>query len=214
MKKLKVALLLICTNITVILIILSACTGYTTIGIENYPTIYDDFEINWFLVPEGILDKTQNGIITDFPYESAYYYAHEGNMFTIKGEASVTILSIVYDEENYSQAKQYMLENTDYSKEVHYSYNKYEFYENLALPRHKRELVENGKNDFGLNYFNMICYNDFRQTLIFLGFHHSLNEPNEIYEQQGWGGFLKKYFPQYDFDTGAPVESYSSTSSN
>lgn len=226
MKKIKLAILLPVCIITFILVVITlvfgviffvlklTSTGYTTIGLENYPTIYDAFEINQFLVPKGIMFRSQHEIRTDFPYESAYYYAYEGNLFSFKGEASVTILSIVYDEETYLDAKQYMFDNTDYAVYVHYSYNGYEFFENIALPRDHRILNENGKNSFGLGWFNMICYNDSRQTLIFLGFHLSSNEPDEVYTQQGWGVFLKEYFPQYNFDAGAPVESCSSTSSN
>jgi hypothetical protein len=92
-----------------------------------------------------------------------------------------------------------MLANTDYTEKVHYTYNGYEFYENLKRPREKGELDGNGMNTSGLNSCHFICYNDSKQTLVFTGL-IQISKDDETCSQEDWGAFLKKYFPYYDFD--------------
>jgi hypothetical protein len=174
--------------------LVSCSDAITVTGLENYPCGDDDFEINTFLIPENMLNE--------YPYLEGDFYYYLEDTWHLKDEATVSILYLRYSEEVYPEAKEYMLNNTDYTEEVHYTYNGYEFYENLFFPKFFNRLDENGKNIWPYNWFNMVSYNDQNNTLVFLGFYygHFVDDVGELVQEQGWGAFLKKYFPYYDFD--------------
>lgn len=156
---------------------------YTVQGIGSH--VSDEFNVvYWYLLPPEIETK--------YLYNDGDFYYYDNIM---KGGFCIEYLR--YNEEIYFEAKEYMLSHTDYTEEVHYSYNGYEFYENLKRPRENGELDENGMNTWGLYNCHFICYNDSKYTLVFTWV---MQNDAKTCSQDDWGAFLKKYFPYYDFD--------------
>jgi hypothetical protein len=170
----------------------------TTKGLSNYQKYQNDsgvnvYQINIHLIPENML--------SEYSYLNGDYYYHIDPRLHIQESPAVSILYLKYSDEVYSEAKEYMLENTDYTEEIHYTYNGYEFYENLTMPKAFGHLDQYGNNKYSYNWFNMISYNDQNNTLVFLGFcHYRKNYLKEMVQTQGWGAVLKEYFSYYDFD--------------
>jgi hypothetical protein len=177
---------------------LASCTGELTVtGLENYPPPYDDYEINMCLIPQNMLNE--------YSYLEGDYFNYDYGIPALFSEPptnpNICILYLRYSEEVYPEAKEYMLNNTDYTKEVHYTYNGYEFYENMTMPKVVGNLDENGQNEYKYRWFNMISYNDQNRTLVFLGFYRWKDYDLEtMVQEQGWGAVLKEYFSYYDFD--------------
>ncbi len=190
MKKKKFKLLL--APVLLLTMLLTSCQGYLTSGLGEYPW-YDDVELYKFLTPKNFTDE--------FSYIDGDYYAYESAPLEFDRD-TVAILYLQYEEEVYVQAKQYMLDNTDYNEEEYNEYNGYAFYENMALAKDHDHIDENGKNSFGVAWTNFICYNDSNKILIFLGI--CVTSPGEatareLYKED-FGAFLKEYFSWYDFD--------------
>lgn len=164
---------------------------YIVTGIENFPA-FDTFELVLFLAPDDIKNK--------YEFVEADFYLYEPDLVSLDPTPTSAIVYFEYTEDVYFEAKDYVLNNTDYDEEEYYSYKSYHFYENMALPKYHENIDENGKNRSGLQWFTMICYSDLKHRLVFIGLHISNEEPNEIYQEKGWGEFLKTYFSWYDFD--------------
>jgi hypothetical protein len=183
----KVAATICAVVLSGVCILSTSCKicDYVVQGIGNH--ISDD----WTMIYDYFLPSEME---TKYPYIDGDLY-YKDNLFD--DVQVVCIEYLKYTEEIYPEAKEYMLTNTDYTEEVHYTYNGYEFYENLTRPREKGDLDENGMNTWGLEVCHFICYNDSNQTLVFTALYQS---SDKTCEQEDWGAFLKKYFPYYDFD--------------
>jgi hypothetical protein len=183
----KVAAIICSVLLSGICILSTSCSkifDYTVQGIGSQ--VDDDSNMVYgYLLPSEMETK--------YPYTDGDFYYRDNLIESIV----VCIEYLKYTDEIYPEAKEYMLANTDYTEKVHYTYNGYEFYENLKRPREKGDLDENGKNTWGLEVCHFICYNDSKQTLVFTALYQS---SDKTCSQEDWGAFLKKYFPYYDFD--------------
>ena len=190
MKKAFVLLLLI----TVISCCIS-CGVYEKKGIDKYSKGNSSFSLSVELLPS-------DNFLTQFSYiDGNYYYIDKGGSFTYKDEQE--IMYLVYEDDVYERAKEFTFQNIYFLENHKYSYNGYEFMVNMCRQMEGRDpnIVN---SEFNPYWFNMIAFNDEKNTIVFLGFYMPKNLATPEIEQlltfEDMGAFLKEYFSFYDFD--------------
>lgn len=132
--------------------------------------------------------------IEDFEYiEGEYYFYEEDPIRPEKENPCITLLILRYSANEYSNAKNYMIENIQNYNDIVYEYENYNFYENSNFVNLK------GIRNFP-KHFTMACYNDENHTLIFLGFYGSYPGTDEIYKndiENSWISFIDQYYSEY-----------------
>ena len=156
---------------------------FETSGIENFRPATSTVGTTTCIIPEKFLD--------DFKYENAqYYYNDECPAFDFHIDRGIIICE--YDDEVYTEAKNYCLDNMELFHDTAIEYNGYTFIENVEVFEH-----EDCPNNF-----NMFVYNDDRQCLIFLGFYFfNINDkytPHE-YAPDDFIEILETYFTDYGY---------------
>lgn len=171
-----------------------SCGVYEKTGIYNYDKGNSNFSLSTELLPsDDFLEK--------FSYvEGNYYYVDRGGYsFTFKDEQE--IMYFVYEEDVYESVKNFTLENVLLSKENRYSYNGYEFIENICRLEGRDPNIVNSQYPYS---FNMIGFNDKKHVIVFMGFYMPKNlvtpEIEQLLTFEDMGAFLKEYFSFYDFD--------------
>ena len=155
---------------------------------------YSDFEID---LPKYFLPSLS--FLEDFDYTEGTYYFFETDFnrlfFTNEIEPSKAIICLKYDENAYSQAKDFMLQEIEPYEDKFFEYGNYVFYENSNFAE------ENGLKGFPL-WFTMACYNDEKQTLCFLGFYvpggTTLFDEKYLTDiDNNWEDFIDEFFGEY-----------------
>lgn len=170
--------------------------GVSLRGIEKYHPANSSLGISEHLLPsEDFIEK--------YSYiEGDYYYIDTG-LFSGHPQES-ELMYLHYEDKGYEEVKQFSLESYPLSSIHRYSYNDYEFFETLLLPKDYDCLNSEGENKEFPYRFNMISYNDTKKTIVFIGFcidTASINkEDKELLTFSDMGAFLKEYFSFYDFD--------------
>lgn len=178
---------------TIFIVSFSRCSTYQNQGLENFGQCDSAQKITMCMIPENML--------TEFEYIDGNYYYYDPGVFGGLKKPETAFMYLVYDKQTYPLAKEYMLENINYTEDNLQSYNGYEFYDNLNFARRYNLLDSDGKNNGFLYWFNMIGYSDDKNTLVFMGYSYwNINKPKRLVEEQGWGAFLKECYPYYDFD--------------
>lgn len=185
MKKIISSLFLI-----FVLFSLSSCGVIERTGIANYDKNNSEFGISSNLLPA-------DNYLQEFEYiEGDYQYIDKG---LLKRETE--IMYLVYQKDIYNVAKAFILDNSILSQTNNYSYNDYMFYENIGR---KENINSNIINDEFPYRFNMIAFNDDKNTIVFMGLRISSENINETDEQlltfEDMRAFLEEYFSFYDFD--------------
>lgn len=124
---------------------------------------YSETEIDH---PKYFLPTTT--FLEDFLYLNGFYYWREDDplrgVFSSKVNPEISFLKLTYEENDYLEAKGEMLRNIESYNNKLYSYNEYIFYENTNFVNIKYE------SSHLPEHFTMACYNDYKFTLIFIGF--------------------------------------------
>ena len=188
------------TLLTIVVMMLFGCAPQTKNGLDVYIEYYD-YICSFELTNDLIYSDAQ--FLEEFKYTNGDFY-YKDEFWT----CTKALLYLSYDNETYTNAKNAVLENTPlYENEV-YEFNGYVFYENLAMPIHKGN-IDNEQNIRKYQYFNMVGYNDKKQTLFFLGAHispencffnkekrdlYTINSPEKlinfiVYEYSEWYSF-------------------------
>ena len=136
----------------------------------------------------------------DFAYVEGDYVYYEADplreIFHLGRKPEIALLTLTYEEQIYSAAKQYMLDEIPSYDNVLYAYQSFSFYENANFVRMKEE------RRFP-EHFTMAGYSDEKHMLVFLGFYQSYPGRAEVYRtdiKENWVGFMDEYFgPYYDF---------------
>ena len=177
-----------------ILFTLISCTEPTEKrGISNYHIANSESSLSLRLLPsDDFLEK--------FDYvDGDYYYISRETIISLGDEQE--IMYLVYEEDIYDDAKDFVFQRLLLSKEHRYSYNGYEFIENIGQLEGRDPNVVNDRFPY---WFNMVAFNDEKQTIVFLGFNMPEKlltaEIEQLLTFEDMGAFLKKYFSFYDFD--------------
>ena len=135
--------------------------------------------------PEVFLPSAN--FFTDIEYQSGkyYYFCEDAILFKTVEPKEYVILQLVYSDENYGLAKQIMTYNILAYDDEEFECNGYVFYKNA-----------NFANKVGSGYdfprkFTMACYNDEKNTLVFIGYCNNLQE-----NINDWGVFVEENFAQ------------------
>ena len=114
---------------TSLLLLFSSCAGYTysESGLENFPPKHASLWLTNCMIPDNFLES--------YPYEDGgfeWYEIDSGagmpNWYSIE----LALLYTVYDDETYTTAKQYCLENLDIDMDSYQEYCGYKFYQNQS----------------------------------------------------------------------------------
>ena len=137
-----------------------------------------------------------------FEYENGdYFYFDSGLELFPEHALERELLYLQYSEQAYINAKEYTINNIDISKKNHFSYNGYEFFENIEYANYNEIVDNDGENKYFPQEFNMYAYNDEKRTLVFLGFYvyKPSTKDTELLKFDNIGDFLKEYFSFYNF---------------
>jgi len=179
MKKLVISMVLLCA-----LLFVSCGSQYEKRGLENFSIYESTYSLCRVLIPEGFIEK--------YKYQAGDYFFKYSEELPFLNTCEKVLVYLQYDEGVYLEAKTYAMEQLDLSDEVTAEYNRYYFYDNM-------EYDDQGDP----HSFVRMAYNDYNQTLVFIGFFVG----NKFYQdvdqyKDDWGGFLKHYFGDYySFDT-------------
>ncbi|MCH5179701.1 MAG: hypothetical protein J1F32_00600 [Erysipelotrichales bacterium] len=182
-------------------------------SLENYINLiksndigYSEYELD---TPECFLPS--KAFITDFNYLDGGYRMFEKDpvvsSFSSNKTPNIVILWLTYENTTYQEAKLFADSHLDLSSTNTFQYNNYYFAENMAHPKHYgagqyTHLDENGNNTFFPIWFTMYCYNDIKNTLIFMGFYCPLEDGEKEKVTSDWGYFLNTYYGEYyDFNS-------------
>lgn len=202
-KKKLITLLLLCL---LLVCCISSCTPYSSNSLDDYikkleGSGYGFSEVEIDDVDTFLPSKT---FLIDYKYTiGTYNYKDYG---LAKG-IELVILTLEHNDIIYIDAKNYCDSHMDLSLTNTFQVNNYYFAENMAHPKHYgygkySHLNEKGENKHFPRWFTMFCYNDDKNTLIFLGFSDSYQkdgEKNKILSD--WSYFLNKYYGKYyDFN--------------
>ena len=168
----KVLFALICV---ILLIQLSSCADkvyYTKSGIENFNYNDSNAALTQSLMPKGFLEL-YDYVDGDYEYgELSYLWARE-----------MAIVSVLYDADVYTQAKQYILEHMDIADESE-TYSGYTFAQSVV-----------SKEDIRV----FVGYCDQARILVFLGTRMS---GDYDYQYQSFDEYVSTYFSFFDFEKG------------
>lgn len=164
--------------------------------IEKYGQGFSEVELD---DPNYFLPSTT--FLSDFEYEDGGYYYYSQDILRMsiedKRDSETVLLYLKYSKEEYQQAKDFTLEKLPIPQEHIFEYGNYIFYENVKY----LELHSVGM----LDLFTMVCYNDEKCTLIFLGYedgYPGLSEQEKENYKKDWKSFIDTYFGKY-YDFGA-----------
>ena len=186
---------LIFSLIIIFMFVLTACTDLELSGLENYNINNSETSLSQKLLPhEKFIDM--------FDYEDGdYFYQDTGLEIFPVHSLERELLYLTYDESKYENAKNSAINNMLFSKENTFSYNGYEFVENITYADENGETDEFGENKYFPYRFNMFAFNDEKRTLVFLSFyiHNPTDEEKQILRFENIEVFLKRYYPFYSF---------------
>lgn len=189
----KLLSLIILLNVT-LFTLLSCDKPFERIGIENYHKANSNSSLSLELLPS-------DDFLEIFDYiDGDYYYICRETPISLGDEQE--IMYLIYEEENYKLAKEYALQNLLLSKDNRYFYNGYEFIENTC--RKREGMNTDIVNDEYPNLFNMLAFNDEKNTMIFMGFNMPKKlvtpEIEQLLTFEDMDAFLREYFSFYNFD--------------
>ena len=146
---------------------------------------YSSYELD---DPERFLPSAT--FLHDFSYVEGEYHYYENDPFRLQSHpAAVSFLRLTYEEETYKQAKAYTMEHIPAYGDQRYAYGAYIFYENARYV--EAASLDKEQSRFP-NWFTMVCYNDEKNVLIFMGF----GEGSKI-SIDDWKAFIDTYFSSY-----------------
>lgn len=184
---------LIVLLIIMLFTLLSCWKPFERKGIENYNKANSNSSLSLELLPSDDFLETFDYIDGD------YYYICRETPISLGDEQE--IMYLIYEGDTYKLAKEFALQSLLLSKDHRYSYNGYEFIENIGRLEGTDPNVTNSRNPY---WFNMIAYNDEKNTIIFIGFNMpkvlATPEIEQLLTFEDMGAFLKEYFSFYDFD--------------
>ena len=139
-------------------------SSQTVRGIENFDECHDSIDLTCSLFPEGFLEN-YNYIDGDFYYHSRF------TIFSKEKSIDKTLMYLVYDDETYLEAKEYLLSLDSFYAfdfENPYYLNDYIFYDDLDR---LNSCIEEGR-DYSVNMvkfpgqYNMVGFNDSKNTIV------------------------------------------------
>ncbi len=182
------------------LVLLVTCahygTSYSSNSLDKYvKTIEEDGVAHSSTgIDSAELFLPSQTFFSDYKYKSGTYNYKDYGL--VKG-LELSILVLEYSDTIYIDAKNYCNSHMDLSLTNTFEFNNYYFLENMAHPKRYSNIDENGNNDSFPSFFTMYCYNDIKNTLIFLGFSAQLNKKEKTKILEDWGYFLNKYYINY-----------------
>ena len=128
--------------------------------------------------------------VNKYPYINGNFYFGSTSLLNFKSSYyEKALLYLQYDAENYVLAKHDVLENTNYSTDIHFSCYGFEFYENFEY-----------RYGTGFSFpedFVMLSYNDTTRTLLFIGFSGMTGHKLVLDSYVAFADFLYKEFSKY-----------------
>ena len=170
---------------------LASCNVVEYYGIENYSEYNSEYSLSRNLLPSSDYLQKFNYVAGDYEYIDTGLTKREHE-----------IMYLVYEDNIYNNAKTFVFENMVLSKTNHFLYNQYEFYENIGRKEfhYDHEMI----NEEFPYRFNMIGFNDEKNTIIFMSLRISQDDISDKDKQiltfEDMNAFLKEYFSFYDFD--------------
>ena len=130
-----------------------------------------------------------------------HYIDNSGYGFSVRDEQ--VLMYLTYNEDVYKTAKEFTFQNIYFLENYKYSYNGYEFLVNICRKMEGRD-SDIVKSEIDPYWFNMVAFNDEKNTIVFMGFYmpEELRTPEvkQLLTFEDMGAFLKEYFLFYDFD--------------
>lgn len=171
-----------------IMMIMCSCNSkYSVDGFENLNVNDSNYELNHYILPSDDFADTYEYKNIDYTFRDEYlsiFYWTERSLIVIE-----------YDEDVYTQAKEYCLDNMMLNESMTLEYNGYTFIENIKLA------VGQERNSFP-HWFNMFAYNDDVNILVFMGFYGTNYDYQKDLQnvKDNWGDFLDEHFAElHDF---------------
>ena len=197
----KKLLLVVCAALMICL--LAGCQETVRIdGLDRFHKEQSDLEVTLKLLPsDNFLDR--------FSYINGdYHYKLVAKSYISPETCEQAIVVLEYDQETYQRAKNHCLKVMRLSDTNKKELNGYQFIQNICMPIGYAEsstlyLESPESNPYSYpEWFNMLCYNDEKQLLIFLGFQCSSVMDDAIPEKmENWGAFLDEFYGEFfDFD--------------
>ena len=180
----------ICLVCSLLLLNLISCSyHYEKKGLDNFSANDSDYGICGDLIPPELIDK--------YNYEKGDYFFITKEKAPFIPEYDKCLLYLVYDDNTYSEAKKYTMEQlilSDQAVEVH---NNYYFFENWT----PAETGDTFLKDNFPHEFVRFAYNDTNNTLIFIGlFMPETSNKTTDQTSTDWSSFLEQYYGEwYDF---------------
>ena len=169
--------------------LLAGCSENKSVsGLENFSIHMATMRTGWYLLPsEDFLEKYEY-------IEGDYYWELKEDGFLVNCRDS-SFIWLRYSKENYDKAKKYTTDTISVAENDRFIYNGYSFFRNLKV-----EQEEKGVFPF---WYTGVGYNDEKCILLFMGLFVTGNQEElaaSIYESGNWEGFIKEFYPEYDFD--------------
>ncbi|MCQ2423406.1 MAG: hypothetical protein MJ088_00695 [Clostridia bacterium] len=187
MKK-AICFLLVC----VLILSLSSCSSWTTLhaeGIENFHSVSNSCEVDWYLLPtEDTPSDATGDFIAKFPYIEANYWYDE---YVLTFEKSFAYFA--YSPENYQKAMDFATEKMPFVTDVSYSFAGYTF-----LLRDMSAYYMGETSRFP-SWFWMMFYSEERHVIGFFGYSCSPSD-QAIRADEDFEGFVRNDFSYFDWD--------------
>jgi len=157
------------------MVLLSSCKTEKR-GVEQHSPNNSSYELCGSLIPNELLEF--------YEYEDGNYYYYS-NEAVFKPAVEKVIMNLTYSEDEYANAKNYILHNMNLDFENTIEHNGYVFYINLSY-----------YNTFPTRY-NMVAINDEKRTLVFFGSLDFSNQSSKDEYKSDFGKYLKDVFGEY-----------------
>ena len=168
----------------------SCCNIIEYYGIENYSEYNSEYSLSRNLLPSSDYLQKFNYIDGDYEYIDIGLTKREHE-----------IMYLIYENNVYDDAKTFVFENLILSNNHRYSYNGYEFIENIG----RKEYYDSSMTNEEFPYqFKMIGFNDEKNAIIFMAMRITpkdlTDKDKQLLTFEDMGAFLREYFSFYDFD--------------
>lgn len=159
-------------------------------GLGN--SVYEIDHPNYFLPSLTFLD--------DYEYLQGNYFFYEKDVLCLCEEHKNTpdraLITLKYDENVFLDAMECLNNSIPPYENIIFTYNDYVFYFNKKF---MDRFVDVSCLQIP-NWFTMVCYNQKKYTICFIGFHHPLRNIDKKYVddlENNWGSFIEQYYGEW-----------------
>ncbi|MBE6543285.1 MAG: hypothetical protein E7675_02690 [Ruminococcaceae bacterium] len=191
MKKILVFFILF-----IMLFAFCSCTNINITGLNEFHQGICSLGTTLVLFPE-------DNFIEMYKHENGdFVYSENGNILS-EGVLVKCLAYLQYSDEEYSDAKEYCLNNFEKMSDVCYEYNGFVSYEHHVDGKKAENISEGEYSPY--RHCNIFMYNDEKKTLVFLGYDNALidsfENPIKVKYQtpvfESFGDFIEFYYSEY-----------------